>query len=37
MTPIDDVPPIALYDKVKVFINGSWVGITEELLNCIVI
>ena len=30
MTPIDDVPPLALYNKVKVFINGSWVGITEE-------
>ena len=30
MTAVDDMPPKALYDKVKVFVNGSWVGITED-------
>jgi DNA-directed RNA polymerase II subunit RPB2 len=30
MTDIDDEPPKALYDKVKVFINGSWVGISDK-------
>ena len=30
MTDIDDQPPKALYNKVKVFINGSWVGISEK-------
>jgi DNA-directed RNA polymerase II subunit RPB2 len=26
---IDQLKPIDLFDKVKVFINGSWIGITE--------
>jgi DNA-directed RNA polymerase II subunit RPB2 len=30
MISIDDMPPKALYGKVKVFVNGSWVGITED-------
>ena len=30
MISIDDMPPKALYEKVKVFVNGSWVGITED-------
>jgi len=33
---IQDLQPIDLFDKVKVFINGTWVGITEhpmELYN----
>jgi DNA-directed RNA polymerase II subunit RPB2 len=30
ITSIDDVStPIDMYEKVKVFINGSWIGITE--------
>jgi DNA-directed RNA polymerase II subunit RPB2 len=27
---VDNLKPADLYDKVKVFINGSWVGITED-------
>ena len=27
---IDTLKPIDTFDKVKVFINGSWIGITEE-------
>jgi len=27
---IDDKTPFQLYDKVKVIINGNWIGITEE-------
>ena len=30
MVAVDDMPPKALYGKVKVFVNGSWVGITED-------
>lgn len=31
--PIDDIPPVDLYDKVKVFVNGCWVGITEKAVE----
>ena len=27
---VDDTPPQKLYGKVKVFINGSWVGVTDN-------
>ena len=27
---VDDVPSVDLYGKVKVFVNGTWVGITEK-------
>ena len=30
MVAVDDMPPKALYQKVKVFVNGSWVGIAED-------
>jgi len=30
---IDELKPIELFGKVKVFINGSWVGITESPLE----
>ena len=30
---VQDLQPIDLFDKVKVFINGTWVGITEEPLK----
>ena len=36
ITPIDDLKPEQLYKKVKVIINGNWIGITEipqELFN----
>jgi DNA-directed RNA polymerase II subunit RPB2 len=34
--PVEDILPIDLYNKVKVFINGCWVGVSEnpiELYN----
>ena len=30
ITPIDDLLPNQLYKKVKVIVNGNWVGITEN-------
>lgn len=34
MTKIEDiVNPIELYSKIKVFINGAWVGVTNDPLN----
>jgi DNA-directed RNA polymerase II subunit RPB2 len=27
---IDAIAPVDMYDKVKVFINGAWVGLTDE-------
>jgi DNA-directed RNA polymerase beta subunit len=31
--PVEKLTPIELYDKVKVFINGSWIGISNDPLN----
>jgi DNA-directed RNA polymerase II subunit RPB2 len=34
--PVDNTPPSELYNKVKIFINGCWVGVSEtptELYN----
>ena len=33
ITPIDDIAPMELYEKVKVFINGCWIGITEKAID----
>ena len=30
ITPVSDLKPIDMYDKVKVFINGCWVGISND-------
>ena len=33
ITPIDELTPMELYEKVKVFINGCWIGITEKAIE----
>lgn len=30
MNKIEDTPAIDLYNKVKIFVNGAWVGVTDE-------
>jgi DNA-directed RNA polymerase beta subunit len=30
ISPVEELKPIDVHDKVKVFINGSWVGITKS-------
>jgi len=30
ITRVDDVKPADLYDKVKVFVNGTWLGVTDD-------
>lgn len=33
VTSVDLLTPIQMYDKVKVFINGAWIGISEDPEN----
>jgi DNA-directed RNA polymerase beta subunit len=33
ISPVEKLSPIELFDKVKVFINGSWIGISNDPLK----
>ena len=30
ITPIDNCNPVELYERVKIIINGAWIGICDE-------
>ena len=33
ITPLEELTAVQLYDKVKVFINGAWIGITDKSIE----